>query len=127
MLVLFRAKQSEGIMPYITTSYLGEVVERKDGVLSLKNTCVLGEQLMQKQGKAGPEQFTKVVTYASSFYTNGILPLRESDSFFIREVSDDDEILEDYYSALENLRLSKINLQKASVIPVDPRGQGLRN
>ncbi|NJM09870.1 MAG: hypothetical protein HC883_02975 [Bdellovibrionaceae bacterium] len=98
---------------FISTSYLGELVSRKNGKIALRNVCVVYEVPVpdNKGGLNIMNQF-----YTHSQYTNGQWILREDDVMAEREVESGDELLTGYDASMTAYRLQKSGIKPAASI-----------
>ena len=117
MLVLIQLKPKCSFQGFISTSYIGEVEEYRPRAptYTLKRVCTLYEVLSQNPAVKGFDINTRY--YTNFIASNGPITFSGSDVLFSRIVEPGDEILKGYEDAHAALRLSKINIQQASVTP----------
>lgn len=115
--VMCRMKMDAAQAGAVSTSYMGELVLRKDGEVVLKKAvCVLEIFRVDRTGR----QDITINYLSNSLVSNGVLSIREADCIFVREVEDNEETLQGYQSALDEFRLEKLNLKRSQFKPTVP-------
>jgi len=115
MKVLVQLKPSSAFQGFVSTSYIGELIEGSpipDDKIHLERVCCLYE--VPVPTKSGIE--IKTTFYSSYIVSNSILELSRSEVLFSRGITEGDEILVGYEEAMKALEMQKVKTRSGLIL-----------
>lgn len=101
---------------FISVSYLGKPVSHSNGIVVMKDACLVYEMALTDDNK---NTSIKQQYFMNSLVSVGELTIKESDILFSRKVSSDEEILFNYDKAFNSFQAQRAEIRQKIVDQVN--------